>query len=109
MFTDIVGVKLTSVLELSNNRFLFDLNTAKLSFRLANQNSEALRGAGFNPVTGETPIVLEISYPLQSINRIIFGERIEEIIRILGDTENGILFVSRESNKFPVDDAVLYH
>lgn len=55
MFTDIAGVKLTSGWELSNNRFLFDLNTdeVELSFEidgvtwsprdgLANQNSEAV-------------------------------------------------------------------
>jgi len=66
---------------------------------------------GFNRVTGKTPIILEISSRLNTILKLIpdlrynretgsiFGERIEEIIRILGDTENGILFVSRESDK----------
>jgi hypothetical protein len=66
---------------------------------------------GFSRVTTKSPIVSEVSSRLNTILKLIpelkynketgfiFGERIEEMIRILGDNENGILYVSRENDK----------
>lgn len=66
---------------------------------------------GFSRVTTKSPVIAEISSRLNTILKLIpelkynketgfiFGERVEEIIRILGDTENGILYVSRENDK----------
>jgi hypothetical protein len=66
---------------------------------------------GFNRVSSKSPVITEISNRFNTVLKLIpelkynketgyaFGERIEDIVRILGDTDNGILFLSRENDK----------
>jgi hypothetical protein len=66
---------------------------------------------GFTRVTAKSPIVNEIRTRLNTILKLIpelkynkeagfiFGERIEEIIRTLGDSETGILYIAKENDK----------
>ncbi len=66
---------------------------------------------GFQQVANKSPIVVEIGSRFQTILKLIpelksnkeaalnFGERVEEIVRVLGDGEVGILYQFRENDK----------
>lgn len=66
---------------------------------------------GFDQVVGKSPMIVEIGNRFQLILKLIpelksnkeaalnFGERIEEIVRVLGDGDVGILHQCRENDK----------